>query len=66
MSNRITEIFEIEAEYYIEMCGEQLGLEDQLAMAESSPESPYKAMDIAEILGKIAERDARIQKVMEA
>ena len=34
-------------------------LEDELARAETAPDSPWKAMDIAEILEKIAKRDAK-------
>ncbi len=37
-----------------------LTLEDELAREMTAPESPWKAMDIAEILAKIVERDAKI------
>ena len=34
-------------------------LEDELAREMTAPESPWQAMDIAEILAKIAERDTK-------
>lgn len=63
MNNKIAEIINATL---IEIDGNWLGLEDQLCMAESSPDSPWKAMDIAEILEKIARRDAKIKAVMMA
>ena len=44
----------------VEYNGIWLKLEDQLAMVETAPDSPWKEMDIAEILSRIAACDAKI------
>ena len=44
----------------IQYDGQWLTLEDQLAMAEIGPDTPWQAGEIAEIRGKIAARDAKL------
>lgn len=64
MNNKFAEIEKIINDTLIECEGNWLGLEDQLCMAQASPDSPWKAMDVAEILEKIAQRDAKIAAVI--
>lgn len=54
-------IAEIEKKYSIEQNGYVLGLEDQMAMLEAwESGTPWYEADLAELMAKIAERDARI------
>ena len=62
--NKFAEIEKIINDTLIEIDGNWLGLEDQLCMAQASPDNPWKAMDVAEILEKIAQRDAKIAAVI--
>ena len=66
MTNKYAEIINIINSTLVECDGEWLTLEDQLCMAKTQPESPWKALDIAEVLDKISERDNKIASLMVA
>lgn len=59
--NNMNKALEILKEYSIEMSGNTLGLEDQMAMLEAwESDTPWYETSLAELKAKIAERDARL------